>query len=96
MAESLARRLRALAERIARIQPLNHDPERYFVERDAIRREILREAAALEAPRRVAAPPLPKFEPGAFPARGRIVRAEIRRARRLKEAACPAPSVWKI
>ena len=38
--EDLAQILRDLARRIERLQPLNHDPERYFVNRDELRAEL--------------------------------------------------------
>ncbi len=79
--DGLGSRLRRLADRLDRLRPLNHDPEAYFVKRDEIRRDLVREAEALDARER-AAPPRERFHAGLLVAKGRTVKAEIRRARR--------------
>jgi hypothetical protein len=88
--DGLAARLRALAERIERIRPLNHDPEAYFVERDAIRRDLLREVETLERRGESASPPRERFETGQIAGRRGLVKVEIRRGRR-QEPKCPNP-----
>ena len=85
MRDRLAERLLALADRIERLKPLNHDPDAYFVEKDEIRRTLMREAETLGA-RRPDPAPRGRFEAGAVAVQGRMVRAEVRRARRPRAA----------
>ena len=84
-APGLADRLYALADRIKRIQPLNHRPDAYFEERDEIHKALLREAAALGR-RAPGANPRGRFETGVIAGPGRMVRVEKRATRSLRKA----------
>ena len=69
-----AGRLFALAARVGRLKPLNHDPERFFVDRGEVEADLKRLAEDLNpgrvAPRRA---PDSKFTPGCVEVRGRSV-----------------------
>jgi hypothetical protein len=87
--DGLSGRLRKLADRLDRLRPLNHDPEAYFVERDDIRKALMREAGELDRP---AAAPAERgrFEDGVKAVNGRLVRAERRGRFALRqERPCP-------
>lgn len=77
MSDRLGERLLALAHRLDRLRPLNHDPEAYFVERDEIRKALTREAEAIGA-RRPDAARKGRFEAGAVVVGGRRVEVERR------------------
>ena len=85
MNDRLGERLLALAHRLDRLRPLSSDPEAYFVERDEIRRALVREAEALGA-RRPDAVAKGRFATGAVVVEGRRVQVE-RRGR----ASAPSP-----
>ena len=77
----IARRVAALAGRVGRLMPKNHDPESFFVDRGEVEAELMALAREL-APGPLPAPnPRGTFEAGPIAARGRIVRVEVRRAR---------------
>jgi len=72
-------RLRDLARRVDRLKPLNHDPVRYFENRDEIRRDLELLAEELTAPHGVArANPRAAFEARDVHARGRVVKVSRR------------------
>ena len=94
--DEAARRLRALVARLARLKPLNHDPERYFVERDAVEKELLEVADGL-APGREA-PRVRRdssFAPGRIDVCGRSVFVETRGPRRISDAIAAARKAFR-
>lgn len=78
----LARRLDRLAWRLEVLRPLNHDPEAYFIERDAIRRELEKIARELSPRRAAAEVERGRFSPGDISVAGRRVRVELRHEQR--------------
>jgi hypothetical protein len=79
-----ARSMLALADRVERLKPLNHDPEKYHVEKSEIVVELGELARALDPSARS---PLSsrrdsKFTPGVLVRKGRHVPVELRGARR--------------
>ncbi len=93
-ARDLARKLDELADRVARIQPLNEKPESYFVERDEIRAELRKLAASLSARPADARAPRGRFTAGSIEADGRRIAVERRghRKPRLPTADCRLPT----
>jgi len=82
--DEAARALVALARRVARLQPLNHDPEKYFVDRGEVEADMIKLADDM-SPRASRLPERDtRFTPGAIEHRGRRVAVETRapRARR--------------
>ena len=77
MSDRLGERLLALAHRLDRLRPQSHDPEAYFVERDDIRRALMREAERLDA-RATLAAARGRFTAGAVVVEGRRVQVERR------------------
>jgi hypothetical protein len=76
--EALAAELAELAKRLEFLQPLNHDPERYFVDRDEIRARLARLAAEVSPRRRLEPNARGAFRAGDIEVAGRRVRAETR------------------
>jgi hypothetical protein len=78
-----AERLVALAERVRRLTALNHDPEKYHVEKHEIETDLVAIAREL-APGRLDERKAPdsKFTPGVLVRAGRHVPVERRGARR--------------
>ena len=78
--EELSKALQALARRIERLTPLNHDPERYFVERDDIRAELEKLASRLTSREVERVNPRAKYADGDVYVAGRRVSVSKRKA----------------
>jgi hypothetical protein len=78
----IARRLVELADRAGRLMPLNHDPERFFVDRGEVEADLLKLAREVCPGADVARPARGRFEAGTIEAKGRVVVAAIRRSRK--------------
>jgi hypothetical protein len=95
--DEAARRLIALARRVGRLKPLNHDPERFFVDRGEVEADLMRLGEEL-APRRLAprAPPDSQFHPGRIVVGGRSVFVTTaRRAARTGDAIAAARKAFR-
>lgn len=84
----LAGRLLDLADRVGKLAPDRRDPEHFHIERDEVRKELRRLAGELD-PRRAGNAPRGRFNAGAVIIEGRLVRAELRRARRVSTKSSP-------
>jgi hypothetical protein len=90
-AVGMAQSLRALARRLDRLRPLNHEPEKYFEDRDEIRRELERLADAVSPAGVSRNNARAKFEAADVYARGRVVKVSRRHPHSLPDNRRPGP-----
>jgi hypothetical protein len=94
--DQAAGRLIALARRVGRLAPRNHDPERFFVDRGEIEAELAKLAAEL-TPGRLDARSASdsRFSPGAIQCRGRSILVTTRGPRRMTDAIAEARKAFR-